>query len=84
VELPDHMYKRALTRVAVIRHAISVLLDGLEGIITADSQQAGAARLTAPRHNPMICMPSQRQITPWLPVPIRRDLGGMMVAGLVV
>ncbi len=35
---PDQLHARALTRVAVIRHAISVLLDDLEGSTTVDLQ----------------------------------------------
>lgn len=33
---PEHLHGRALTRVAVIRHAISVLLDDLEGSTTVE------------------------------------------------
>jgi hypothetical protein len=33
---PEPLHNRALTRVAVIRHAISVLLDDLEGSTTVD------------------------------------------------
>jgi hypothetical protein len=35
---PDHLHERALTRAAVVRHAISVLLDELEGLTTVDTQ----------------------------------------------
>ena len=35
---PEHLHARALTRTAVIRHAISVLLDDLEGSTTVDAQ----------------------------------------------
>ena len=35
---PEHLHGRALTRAAVIRHAISVLLDDLEGSTTVDVQ----------------------------------------------
>jgi hypothetical protein len=34
---PDHLHERALTRRAVVRHAISVLLDDLEGSTTVDA-----------------------------------------------
>ena len=34
---PDHLHERALTRIAVVRHAISVLLDDLEGSTTVDA-----------------------------------------------
>jgi hypothetical protein len=35
---PEHLHGRALTRVAVVRHAISVLLDDLEGSTTVEVQ----------------------------------------------
>jgi hypothetical protein len=35
---PDHLHERALTRVAAVRHAISVLLDDLQGITNVDVQ----------------------------------------------
>ena len=35
---PEHLHERALTRVAVVRHAISVLLDDLEGSTTVEAQ----------------------------------------------
>jgi len=35
---PEHLHGRALTRVAVLRHAISVLLDDLEGSTTIEAQ----------------------------------------------
>jgi hypothetical protein len=35
---PDQLHERALTRPAVVRHAISVLLDDLEGLTTVDAQ----------------------------------------------
>ena len=35
---PEHLHGRALTRVAVVRHAISVLLDELEGSATNEVQ----------------------------------------------
>jgi hypothetical protein len=35
---PEHLHGRALNRVAVVRHAISVLLDDLEGGTTVDVQ----------------------------------------------
>jgi hypothetical protein len=35
---PHHLHNRALNRVAVVRHAISVLLDDLEGSTTIDAQ----------------------------------------------
>jgi hypothetical protein len=35
---PGQLHQRALTRVAAIRHAISVLLDDLEGATTVDAQ----------------------------------------------
>jgi hypothetical protein len=34
---PEHLHERALTRSAVVRHAISVLLDDLEGSTTVDA-----------------------------------------------
>ena len=34
---PEHLHERALTRIAVVRHAISVLLDDLEGSTTVDA-----------------------------------------------
>jgi len=34
---PDHLHARALTRNTVVRHAISVLLDDLEGSTTIDA-----------------------------------------------
>ena len=33
---PEHLHERALTRRAALRHAISVLLDDLEGSTTVD------------------------------------------------
>lgn len=35
---PGHLHGRALTRTAVVRHAISVLLDDLDGSTTVDAQ----------------------------------------------
>jgi hypothetical protein len=35
---PEHLHQRALNRNAVIRHAISVLLDDLDGSTTIDAQ----------------------------------------------
>jgi hypothetical protein len=35
---PENLHGRALTHTTVIRHAISVLLDDLEGITTVDIQ----------------------------------------------
>jgi hypothetical protein len=35
---PGHLHERALTRLAVLRHAISVLLDDLQGSTTIDAQ----------------------------------------------
>lgn len=35
---PDHLHERALTRVAAVRHAISVLLDDLQGSTPVDAQ----------------------------------------------
>jgi hypothetical protein len=35
---PEHLHDRALTRVAVVRHAISVLLDDLEGSTTVEAR----------------------------------------------
>jgi hypothetical protein len=35
---PEHFHGRALDRIAVVRHAISVLLDDLEGSTTVDVQ----------------------------------------------
>jgi hypothetical protein len=35
---PEHLHERALSRVAAVRHAISVLLDDLEGSTTVDVQ----------------------------------------------
>jgi hypothetical protein len=35
---PEHLHGRALTRVAVVRHAISVLLDDLEDSTTVEVQ----------------------------------------------
>jgi hypothetical protein len=35
---PERLHGRALTRVAVVRHAISVLLDDLEGSTTVEVQ----------------------------------------------
>jgi hypothetical protein len=35
---PEHLHNRALDRVAVIRHAVSVLLDNLDGSATIDVQ----------------------------------------------
>ena len=35
---PDHLHGRALTRNAAVRHAISVLLDDLEGSTTVEVQ----------------------------------------------
>ena len=35
---PEQLHGRALTRVAVVRHAISVLLDDLEGSTTVEAQ----------------------------------------------
>jgi len=35
---PDYLHGRALGRIAVVRHAISVLLDDLEGSTTVDDQ----------------------------------------------
>jgi hypothetical protein len=35
---PGHLHDRALSRVAVVRHAISVLLDDLEGSTTVDAE----------------------------------------------
>ena len=35
---PEHLHGRALTRVAVVRHAISVLLDELEGSTTVEME----------------------------------------------
>jgi hypothetical protein len=35
---PEHLHGRALNRVAVVRHAILVLLDDLEGGTTVDVQ----------------------------------------------
>lgn len=35
---PEHLHERALTRIAAVRHAISVLLDDLEGSTTVDTQ----------------------------------------------
>lgn len=34
---PEHLHERALTRTAAVRHAISVLLDDLEGSTTVDA-----------------------------------------------
>ena len=34
---PEHLHERALTHRAVVRHAISVLLDDLEGSTTVDA-----------------------------------------------
>jgi hypothetical protein len=34
---PEHLHDRALTRRAAVRHAISVLLDDLEGSTTIDA-----------------------------------------------
>jgi len=34
---PDHLHARALTRITVVRHAISVLLNDLEGSTTVDA-----------------------------------------------
>jgi hypothetical protein len=33
---PEHLHERALSRVAAVRHAISVLLDDLDGSTTVD------------------------------------------------
>jgi hypothetical protein len=35
---PEHLRGRALDRIAIVRHAISVLLDDLEGSTTVDVQ----------------------------------------------
>jgi len=35
---PDHLHERALSRNAAVRHAISVLLDDLDGSTTVDLQ----------------------------------------------
>jgi hypothetical protein len=35
---PDHLHERALTRLVAVRHAISVLLDDLQGTTTVDAQ----------------------------------------------
>lgn len=35
---PENLHVRALTHATVIRHAISTLLDDLEGITTVDTQ----------------------------------------------
>jgi hypothetical protein len=35
---PEALHGRALTRLAVVRHAISVLLDDLEGSTTIEAQ----------------------------------------------
>lgn len=35
---PGHLHGRALARTAVVRHAISVLLDDLDGSATVDAQ----------------------------------------------
>jgi hypothetical protein len=35
---PEHLHERALTRIAAVRHAISVLLDDLEGSTTVELQ----------------------------------------------
>jgi hypothetical protein len=34
---PEHLHERAMTRRAALRHAISVLLDDLEGSTTVDA-----------------------------------------------
>jgi hypothetical protein len=34
---PEHLHERALTRRAAVRHAVSVLLDDLEGSTTVDA-----------------------------------------------
>lgn len=35
---PEHLHERALTHVSAVRHAISVLLDDLEGLTTVEVQ----------------------------------------------
>jgi hypothetical protein len=35
---PEQLHERAMTRIAAVRHAISVLLDDLEGSTTVDAQ----------------------------------------------
>jgi hypothetical protein len=35
---PEHLHGRALDRITIVRHAISVLLDDLEGSTTVDVQ----------------------------------------------
>jgi hypothetical protein len=35
---PEHLHGRAMDRISVVRHAISVLLDDLEGSTTVDVQ----------------------------------------------
>jgi hypothetical protein len=44
---PEALHGRALTRLAVVRHAISVLLDDLEGSTTFEAQDLEASLAAA-------------------------------------